>query len=1174
MLPAPMLHHRTAPAVAFLWFSLFFATHSTAAEDRKDSATLITAAGQVDAATAAAPAAWIPAEVDQALQVGDRLRTGQRSRASLRLSNLSVLRVNELTTVAIQPPPEPGQEASVLDLRSGAVYFFNRERPTTRFNTPTAAGAIRGTEFHLAVAEDGRTVLTLLEGEVELTNELGNLVLTGGEQGTVEPGEAPRKTAAIDALNIIQWTLYYPGVLDPDELELDDAAREALAESLRAYRAGDLLGALAAHPGDPAPASEARRVYYAAVLLAVGNVEEAERQLANLTGEASRAAALADALRETIAAVKNQPRDRTAPRKLSTEWMAGSYAAQSRGDLDEALAMARAASAQSPDFGFAAARVAELEFSFGRIRPALRALERSLALSPRNAQAVSLKGFLLAAENRHREAFDRFNEAIALDGALGNAWLGRGLIRIRRGEAEAGREDIQTAAALEPNRSALRSYLGKAFDHVSDDRRARYELDLARELDPNDPTPWLYSALLNHRDNHVNRAVRDLEQSQELNDNRQVYRSGMLLDQDRAVRSANLAAIYRDAGMTDFSAREASRAVHQDYANHSAHLFLANSYDALRDPTLVNLRYETPWLSEWLIANLLAPPGAGTLSQNISQQEYSRLFEGDRFGLLSYTEYRSGGDWLQRTSQYGVLGNTSYSIDGNYRSQNGDRPNQDFENRFLSAQFKHQITPRDGIFLQAMYQEQEGGDLLQYYDPASANPTLRTRERHEPNLFAGYHRQWHPGSHTLILGGLLDNTFSLTDSQAGIFTINRDEEGNVTGFPLRRFEHDFHSEFTGYSLEAQQIQQHNDHTFLLGSRVQSGAVESESFTVRNPPTAFPPIYGPAGTRASDQQVEADLERATVYGYSLWQLLDPLHVTAGVSYDRVRFPENTDLSPLTGAERVKEQVSPKAGIICTPLPDTVVRGAYTRSIGGLFYDTSVRLEPAQVAGFTQAYRSMIPESVGGVIAGSEFTVYGLGLDQKLPTNTYFLVEAELLESEAERTVGVFDFTANTTRAVPSGTRQDLDFRERSLLFSVNQLLGEEWAAGGRYRVSQAELHDRFAEIPEELSPFARRDLEAVLHRIDLFLAWQHSSGFFTQGEALWHSQSNRGYDPDIPGDDFWQFNAYAGYRFARRQGEVRIGILNIGDKDYRLNPLNLHAELPRNRTLLASLRLSF
>lgn len=111
------------------------------------------------------------------------------------------------------------------------------------------------------------------------------------------------------------------------------------------------------------------------------------------------------------------------------------------------------------------------------------------------------------------------------------------------------------------------------------------------------------------------------------NQNRQVYRSQLLLDQDRAVRGANLAAVYREAGLTDWSVWEASQATQSDYADYSAHVFLANSYNALRDPNLVSLRYETAAYSEYLLANLLSPIGAVRLSPSVSLHEYSRLFE-------------------------------------------------------------------------------------------------------------------------------------------------------------------------------------------------------------------------------------------------------------------------------------------------------------------------------------------------------------------------------------------------------------------------------------------------------------------------------------------------------------------------------------------------------------------
>src|SRR6185503_13287519 len=163
--------------------------------------------------------------------------------------------------------------------------------------------------------------------------------------------------------------------------------------------------------------------------------------------------------------------------QLSTEFLAASYYQQSRAvgedSLKAALQLAWQAATNSPEFGFAWEHVAELEFSFGRTGRALDALNKSLALAPRNAQALALSGFLLAAQNKIKAALERFDEAITLDSALGNAWLGRGLCRIRRGDPKGGGEDLLVAAALEPQRAALRSYLGKAYANTGDSKRAR-----------------------------------------------------------------------------------------------------------------------------------------------------------------------------------------------------------------------------------------------------------------------------------------------------------------------------------------------------------------------------------------------------------------------------------------------------------------------------------------------------------------------------------------------------------------------------------------------------------------------------------------------------------------------------------------------------------------------------
>src|SRR3989454_280116 len=101
------------------------------------------------------------------LGFGDSLRTGPRSRSTVRLSDLSVLRVNENTVLEIRSQSE-GQ-GSILDLKSGSCYFFNRSKPASlQFRTPLISGAIRGTEFNLAATENGPTRVTLFEGEVAL----------------------------------------------------------------------------------------------------------------------------------------------------------------------------------------------------------------------------------------------------------------------------------------------------------------------------------------------------------------------------------------------------------------------------------------------------------------------------------------------------------------------------------------------------------------------------------------------------------------------------------------------------------------------------------------------------------------------------------------------------------------------------------------------------------------------------------------------------------------------------------------------------------------------------------------------------------------------------------------------------------------------------------------------
>ncbi|MEW6156936.1 MAG: FecR domain-containing protein [Verrucomicrobiota bacterium] len=1153
-------------AIGLILFWLGF-TFPASAQEKPQTQTsktrLVAMQGTVEVSLAGTQE-WKAASAGQNLSVGDRLRTAKRSRAALELSDRSVLRVNESTVLHFLDAAASGKKAS-FELRTGSAYFFSRERPADiQFETPLAVGAIRGTEFLLQVAESGATMLALLDGAVELANAQGQVVLQSGERADVSPGQAPQKTALINANNIIQWCLYYPAILDPAELHLSGAEKELLAAALEAYRSGDLLRALEHLPGSEQLSSDSAKIFAAAVRLAFGQVEEAEALLEKVPGGPQ-----VRALRRLMAAVQHTELPDDAPDKTASEWLARSYHLQSRSQLEAAREAARHATELSGNFGFAWVRLAELQFSFGRTDHALESLHKGLKLTPRNAQAHTLEGFFLVARNQVRAALRSFNQAIDLDPALGNAWLGRGLARLRLGELEEGRKDLQMAAALEPTRSEFRSYLGKAFHLEGSDGLADKELRLARKLDANDPTPWLYAALMHQRQNRINEAVRDLEQSQALNDNRSVFRSQSLLDQDRAMRSANLASIYKDAGLSDVSVREASRAVDYDYGNYSAHLFLANSYAFLRDPRGLNNRFESVEISELLVANLLAPVGAASLSQNRAVQDFSRLVEGKNLGVSSWTEYTSNGDWTQYGSQYGVFGNSAYAFDATYRSLVGFRPNNDFERMTLSAQVKQQLTDKDSVYLQGLYSESTAGDLRLLYDPSQLNSDIRIEEKHEPDALIGFHREWQPGLHTMLLAGRFESELSIIDPTVKpVFLVQRSPPrdlsirrvGDVLPAPFARA-----SSIELTSVELQQIWETPSLALIAGGRYQSGEVALNEQLDLGLNGLLTESFG------------EDLERADAYVYGQWQLLPKMRVIGGLSYSWLRHPANVDTVPATPGVTEIDQVSPKVGLLIEPWASTTLRVAYTRSLGGFSYDNSIRLEPTHVAGFNQAFRSIAPESALGIIPGSEFQTMGVAVDHSIKMRTFLVLGAEWLMSDADRTVGVLRNT-NFIAApkIKSSSDQRIEFEERSFLAGVSHLIGDSVSVGFRYRWSEAELNSQFPEVPATVMG-AERLLQAEkarLHELALSGQFYLPSGLFGEFQSAFRAQSNDGYSPEIPGDRFWQHDVYLGYRFPRRAAEVRMGIRNLADHDYQLNPLNWSLELPRERLFVTSLRMNF
>ncbi len=1147
--------------ICILLFCLSAAAIATAAETNPPPSILIEVAGRVELLNVGATN-WQAATIGAKLVPGARVRTAENSRAAVRLSDLSVVRLNERTTLEILPPIRA--ERRRFGLPAGSLYFFNRERPTdVEFDTPLASGAIRGTEFLLASSDDGLR-LALIDGRVTLRSDAGETTVERGHELRLAAGQPPHTTALLDVVSPIQWALYYPAVVAPTDLVLTAQDRERLQESLSRYETGDLLAALAALPNAASSEGEDARCLRAALLLGVGQAETADRLVAGIDRPAARA------LRELVATVQGRSTGSLSTPPTPSESLARSFTLQARGELAGARDAARTATGLAPRFGIAQARLAELEFAFGNRHAALEALALAAELSPAYAPAHALRGFIALDQFRERGAMSAFVEALRLDPAYGPGWIGSGLCRMRSREFAAAREAFRTAAALEPQRGLFRAYLGKAASESGDNEAATKELDLAKRLDPAEPTGWFYSGLRLWQQNRLNDAIRDLEAAADRNDNRAVFRSRLLLDGDRAIRSANLAALYADVGLADVSHQAAARAVTEDYAEFSAHLFLANSHQAQEDRSRFNLRLETARNAELLVANLLAPPGAGNLSQLLDQQDHLRFFDPRPLAVASLTEYTDNGDWRQSASFFGTVDGLSYALDASFENSVGERVDQAAERRQFILTAKQRITVDVELYFQVGDYRSDAGGVADYYDPASAKSGFHVREDQEPALHLGWHHAWSAGSHTLFLLSHIEDNLTLHDPQPNLVFVRKNggTDVEVQSPPAGpAFALDQTSATKLWTAELQQIWQSEQQALVVGGRWQRGDVETHASLGR----------GFAGI-VTDQTVADPIQRFSLYGYETWHLLPTLHLTAGVAYDLLEHPLNSELPPVANGTETRFLLAPKAGIIYQPWHRGVFRAGFARSLGGASFDQSERLEPTQVGGFNQAFRSLVPESAGGLVPGARFDSAGLGFDQSFASGTWFGIEGQWLESDGDRMVGVLTNSIPFLALAdsPSGTRQSVAFRERSVSAYFGQLLGESFSVGAHYRVSEAELNGQFPDIPAGTPGLAglEQDERGVLQTFSLTANFHHSSGVFAQWESAWFHQENSGYTPARPGDDFWQHNVTLGYRLPRRVAELRCSLLNVFDQDYRLSPLNLHATLPRGRTLTLSLRLNF
>ena len=146
------------------------------------------------------------------------------------------------------------------------------------------------------------------------------------------------------------------------------------------------------------------RFYRAGLFLFVGQVEKAERLLREVNRERAGPRSALHLDRGGYPADKDQRQAAAHSERLDRRILLPAVENRSPG----ALEAAKQAAAVDPAFGFAWTRVADLQFSFGRVPQAKEALEKVCSLAPRNPAAHALRGFLFSAENNINDAKDVF----------------------------------------------------------------------------------------------------------------------------------------------------------------------------------------------------------------------------------------------------------------------------------------------------------------------------------------------------------------------------------------------------------------------------------------------------------------------------------------------------------------------------------------------------------------------------------------------------------------------------------------------------------------------------------------------------------------------------------------------------------------------------------------------
>ena len=1022
-----------------------------------------------------AGSAWTSAALNDALCQGDTVRAGDRSRATLQLVNQAVLRIDQNTAMRLDRISPAKEESSFLSLVQGAFQSFSRKPRGFEVSTPYLNGSIEGTEFVLRVKEN-ESELTVLEGVVVASNDQGSVTVSGGEAATAAKGQAPQSRTVVRPRDAAQWSLYYPPILAAGGAEGSAALRQA-ASDLSVGRVDASRGAV-----DQAIAAGGADAGLAYALRAVINVVQNQQE---------------QALADGSQAVSLSP-DSTAAK------IALSYAQQANFQINAARDTLQAAVAQNPQDALAHARLAELQLMLGDRDEASASAQTAVGLAPELGRTQITLGFAALAEFRNDEARGAFEKAIALDSADPLPHLGLGLAKISDGELEAGRKDLEVAVGLDSNNALLRSYLGKAY---FEEKRAPLDADqfeIAKQLDPNDPTPYLYSGIAKQTENRPVNAVKDLDRSRELNDNRAVYRSRLLLDKDRAARGTSLARAYKDLGFKQPAIVESTQSLVIDPTNAAAHRFLSDSYQGVR-------RTEISRISELLQAQLLQDININPIQPSVSAtnlnivtiggpagtgfNEFTPIFQRNKSQLnltgFAGSNDTTGGDVVV-SALYDQL---SFSLGAFSYDSDGWRPNNDVDQELYNVFAQWAVSPELNLQLEYSSQDTEQGDLAFNFDPDSFSENRRLdTDRDSTRIGLRYSPE--PSSNFI---------FSYIDGERDEKQGSEDSFIDPDSMLLTTISNGADLNTDGSLYEAQYMYQAEQFNLLAGGAYSNSDTDLNS--------NFKVTLEFIGTVVDDTiSTEEEIKHSRAYIYSNIKSSDTVRWTLGASYDDFK------------DEPIKEtSFNPKLGVRWDVNEATQLRAAAFKVLKPSLINNRT-IEPTQVAGFNQFFDDA---------TGTESWRYGIALDSKIANNLSWGVEATWREMEQPNILSETDTIM-----------EDQD--EQLHRAYVN------WTPLDRLAVTAEIAYDKFEDDTAKTEDFDSVPAEVETISLPLGATYFHPSGWFGGVRATYVDQEvTRSQNSVFPqGDDsFFVTDVSVGYRLPKRLGIASIGVKNLFDEEF-------------------------